>query len=146
MKASERCISLIQEFEGYAAQKYDDVGGKPTIGYGHLIRAGEAFPARLSESDATALLCRDLEGVEACVEGAVDTTLSQDQFDALASFVFNLGCSKFAGSTLLRKLNAGDYAGAAAEFPKWCRVGAKEVPGLLRRRLAEQLLFNSSVD
>ena len=143
MKASERCIELVKEFEGFAAQRYDDVGGKPTIGYGHLIRAGETFPPRLSESDATALLCRDLEGVEACIEGYVDATLTQNQFDSLCSLVFNIGCTRFQNSTLLRKINAGNYAAAAEEFVRWCHVGVKEVPGLLRRRLAEQLLFNT---
>jgi lysozyme len=142
MKVSERGLGLVREFEGYAAEPYDDVGGKLTWGYGHLCKTGEAPPKCISEADALALLCRDMETAEACVEGNVDVPLTQNQFDALCSFAFNLGCMRLSGSTLLRKLNASDYAGAGAEFVKWCKVGATEVPGLLRRRLAEQMLFN----
>lgn len=143
MKASDRCIALIKEFEGLATECYDDVGGKPTIGYGHLIRKGEAF-TNVDESEATRLLCGDLEAAEACVDGFVEVPLTQGQFDALCSFVFNLGCLNFQGSTLLKKLNAGDYAGARAEFPRWSRVGQRQIDGLLRRRLAEQLLFDAA--
>jgi len=141
VKASDRAIRLIAEFEGFASEPYDDVGGKSTIGYGHLIRKGESF-TRIDEAEATRLLCDDLEVAEACVESCVDVALTQGQFDALCSFVFNLGCARLKSSSLLKYLNAGQYAKAADEFPKWCRVGAKQVPGLLRRRLAEQLLFN----
>jgi lysozyme len=142
VKASDRAISLIKEFEGYASEAYDDIGGKVTWGFGHLCKSGETPPKHISEADATALLCVDLESAEACIEGIVDVPLTQNQFDALCSFVFNLGCTRFMNSTLLRRINARDYAGAGAEFPKWCRVGQNEVPGLLRRRLAEQSLFN----
>lgn len=142
MKASDRAIKLICEFEGFASEPYDDVAGKRTIGYGHLLRKGESF-TKIDEAEATRLLCDDLEVAEACIEACVDAPLTQAQFDALCSFVFNLGCTRLKTSTLLRKLNDGDYAGASNEFPKWCRVGTKQVPGLLRRRLAEQLLFNS---
>ena len=141
MKASDRAIRLICEFEGFASEPYDDTGGKSSIGYGHLVRKGESF-TRIDEAEATRLLCVDLQDAEACVESCVDVDLTQSQFDALCSFVFNLGCARLRSSTLLKLLNASDYAGAAAEFPKWCRVGTKQVPGLLRRRLAEQLLFN----
>jgi lysozyme len=141
VKASDRAIRLIAEFEGFASEPYDDVGGKPTIGYGHLIRKGESF-TRIDEAEATRLLCDDLEVAEACVESCVDVALTQGQFDALCSFTFNLGCARLKSSSLLKYLNAGQYAKAADEFPKWCRVGTKQVPGLLRRRLAEQLLFN----
>jgi lysozyme len=128
MKCSEAGIRLIQEFEGYAAEPYDDVGCKVTWGYGHLCKTGETPPKHISEADATALLCRDLEIAEACVDGLVDVDLSQNQFDALCSFAFNLGCSKFMTSTLLRKINAGDPT-ASEEFTKWCRVGNNQVPG-----------------
>lgn len=144
MKASDRAVSLIKQFEGFAAEAYADVGSKATIGYGHMIRKGEVF-GKITEDEATRMLCRDLCDAEACVQAAVDVALNQNQFDALCSFVFNLGCSRLLSSTLLRKLNAGDYPGAAAEFPKWSKVGQNQVEGLLRRRLAEQLLFNSGL-
>ena len=133
---------MVQEFEGLATEPYEDVVGKWTVGYGHLLRSGEPR-CKITEADAVRLLCNDMRDAEACVEGAVDVPLTQNQADALYSFVFNLGCARLLSSTLLKKLNAKDYAGAAAEFPKWCRAGGRDVPGLLRRRLAEQLLFNT---
>jgi lysozyme len=142
MKASDRAIALIQEFEGLATECYADVGGKATIGYGHLIRKGESFTT-IDEAEAVRILCADLEDAEACIEASVEVDLTQAQFDALCSFVFNLGCEQFKRSTLLRLLNGGDYTAAAGEFPRWCRVGRNAVPGLLRRRIAEQMLFQS---
>jgi len=78
-------------------------------------------------------------------EAAADVKepLSDDQTAALADFIYNLGAGNFRSSTLLRKLNAGDYAGAAAEFDKWDYAGGKELAGLLRRREAETTLFTS---
>lgn len=143
MKASDRCIDLIKEFEGFASQPYTDAGGKNAWGYGHTQKKGERVPQSISESDATTLLCRDLEGCEAAVEQYVEASLTQAQFDALCSFVYNLGPARLLGSMLLKKLNAGDYDGAADQFPRWCRVGQNQVEGLLRRRLAEQLLFKT---
>lgn len=140
MKCSDRGITLIKQFEGCRVEVYDDIGQKPTIGYGHLCKAGERF-SRLTESEATSLLCSDLISAEACIEDSLEVAVSQNQFDALVSLVFNIGCPAFAGSTLLRLLNLGDYGGAADQFTRWDRVGRKEVDGLLRRRLAEQALF-----
>lgn len=141
MKASDGCVDLLKEFERYAERPYDDVGGKLSWGYGHLGKRGETPPASISEADATALLCVDLREAEACIDAAVDVDLTQNQYDALCSFVFNLGCGALNKSTLLQKLNRGDYTGAAGEFEKWCRVGVTQVAGLLRRRLAERALF-----
>lgn len=143
MNASDRCLDLIKEFEGFASEPYEDVAGYRTWGYGHKQRKGEAAPATISEADATRLLCNDIQTAECCVSDAVEVALNQNRFDALCSFVFNLGGHAFEGSTLLKLLNAGDYSGASGEFPKWCRAGQNQVPGLLRRRLAEQLLFDT---
>jgi lysozyme len=142
VKCSDKGIRVIQEFEGLATECYDDVGGKPTIGYGHLIRKGETYK-RVSEEQATRLLCDDLKTAEACVEESVDVQLTQGQFDALVSFVFNLGCFNLKRSSLLKLLNAGKYAEAKSEFTKWSFVGQEHVAGLLRRRIAEQLLWES---
>jgi len=142
VRCSDAGIALIKEFEGFQPQPYDDLGGKPTVGFGHLIKQGESF-SQISESQATSLLCSDLVTAEACIEDCVDVPLTQNQFDALCSFVFNLGCLKLRGSTLLRHLNNGAYDLAADEFQKWCRVGQNQVEGLLRRRLAEKLLFET---
>lgn len=142
MKCSDTGIELIKEFEGFRSETYDDIGGKPTVGYGHLVRSDDSFGS-LTETQATALLCEDLLVAEACIEDCVDVPLTQNQFDALCSFVFNLGCLKLRGSTLLRHLNNGAYDLAANEFQKWCRVGQNQVDGLLRRRIAERLLFET---
>lgn len=142
MNASDRCIQLIKEFEGFEPLPYKDAVGKLTVGYGHLIRAGEVFPTTgLTEAEATELLCKDLKDAEACVDAWVDAPLESYQFDALCSFVFNLGCQRLKTSTLLKKLNREDYKGAAAEFDKWVMAGGKKLNGLVRRRAAERALF-----
>jgi lysozyme len=140
MKICDAGIALVKQFESFSARVYADVGGKPTIGWGHLIKKGEVFD-RLTESEATALLCRDLEWAEACVSDCVDAPLTQNQFSACVSLIFNIGCAAFKGSTLLKRINAGDPK-ASDEFRKWCKVGQNQVTGLLRRRIAEQLLFD----
>lgn len=142
MRCSDTGIELIKEFEGFRSETYDDIGGKPTVGYGHLVRSGDSFGS-LTEAQATALLCEDLVAAEACIEDCVEVALTQNQFDALCSFVFNLGCTRLRGSSLLRLLNKGAYDLAANEFQKWCKVGQCQVDGLLRRRLAEKLLFET---
>ena len=146
MKVSDRGIKLIQEFEGCSLVPYQDIVGKWTIGYGHLIRPTDDFDAPLTLSQATALLCDDLSKFEAWVLGYVTVDINQNQFDALVSFTYNLGPGALQKSSLLRKLNAGDYAGAAEEFPKWCKAGGKEIAGLLRRRNAEKDLFLTTLE
>ena len=140
MKASQKAIDLIREFEGFEAKPYADAVGIPTIGYGHVILKGEHFD-ELTESEAVELLCKDLEKAEACILREVSVTITQEQFDALCSFVFNLGCGAFIRSTLLQKLNNGDAPGAADEFARWNKAGGKVLAGLTRRREAERELF-----
>jgi len=114
-----------------------------TIGYGHTSTAYEGMV--ITEAEAERLLRKDLAWVRAAIAKHVDVPLSQEQYDALASFIFNLGEANFRSSTLLRKLNASDYVGAANEFPKWNkqRQGGKlvELRGLTRRRAHERELF-----
>lgn len=141
MKTSEAGIMLIKMFEGFSARPYDDVVGKKTIGYGHLIKDGESFTS-MTDEEATILLASDLSHAEDCIETFVDVELSQNEYDALISFIFNLGCSAFKGSTLCRLLNNGNKDGASKQFPRWNKAGGKEVAGLTRRRLAEQAMFN----
>lgn len=140
MRASDACIELIKEFEGFEPVAYLDAVKIPTIGYGHVVRRGEKF-TQLSESEATELLCRDLMQFEACVSAMVEVDLTQAQFDALCSFTFNVGCGKLESSTLLRKLNAGLYEQAADEFLRWDKAGGKRLAGLTRRREAERSMF-----
>jgi len=142
MKTSQDGIDLIKSFEGFAPMGYICPAGKLTIGYGHVIRKGETF-GTLTEPEATALLAVDLVKYEAAVLGCVDpdVALEQHQFDALVSFCYNVGPANVKTSTLLKKLNNGDYEGAANEFQKWVRGGGKVLPGLVKRRIAERAMF-----
>lgn len=142
MKTSALGVALIKQFEGLRTCAYLDAAGIWTIGYGHTgadVRSG----ARIDTAQADRLLRQDLSVAEEAVRALVTVPLAQASFDALASFVFNIGANAFAGSTLLRKLNAGDPEGAAAEFERWRHAGGRVLPGLLRRRIAERTLFLS---
>lgn len=147
MTPSPAALALIKKFEGFAAHPYTCPAGKKTVGFGHVIRDGEKFQVPLSEDAAEALLTRDVQRFARGVDGAVRVRIEQCQFDALVSFAFNVGLGALLGSTLLRKLNAGDTAGAADEFLRWDkatnpRTGKKEpLAGLTRRRQAERDLF-----
>ena len=141
---SEAGVDLIKASEGLETSAYPDPGnrvtGEPwTIGYGHTrgVHRGDSC----TEAQATAWLREDLRAAEGAVRHLVDVPLGQGQFDALASFVFNVGPSAFGNSTLLRLLNAGDAAGAAGQFKRWNRGADGVLPGLVARRAAERALF-----
>lgn len=137
-------LAHIKGWEGFRSTVYLDQAGKRTIGYGHLIKPGESF-GTISEAEASRLLARDVSWAETAVNQAVKVPLSQNQFDALVSFVFNVGVGNFSTSTLLKRLNAGDYLSAQQNFTRWIYVspgGVKQVSaGLANRRLAEAQLF-----
>lgn len=141
MKYSDKGMALTESFEGCKLEAYRDIVGVWTNGYGntHGVVPGSVITQEQAEAD----LASNIEGSVYVVNKVVTVPLTQGQFDALVDFVFNLGSGAFQSSTLLRKLNAGDYSGASAEFPKWNHAGGVEVAGLTRRRLAEQALFNS---
>lgn len=141
MQISDAGIRAIQDFEGFSPDRYADSAGLPTIGYGHLIRPHEQIPERISQAYATGLLRQDLNVAEACVNRLVQVDLTQAQYDALVSFTFNLGCGALSKSTLLKRLNAGDYHGAAREFLKWVYAGGRKIEGLMNRRVAERAMF-----
>ena len=134
-------MQLIRNFEGFVDHVYKDAVGYPTIGIGHLIKAGEVFPEKITEVEANEILAKDLKEAEDAVNTMVKVTLRQNQFDALVSFVFNLGAGNFAGSTLLKMVNASDFNNAAGQFIRWNRAGGKVLAGLTRRREAEAALF-----
>jgi lysozyme len=143
-RVTARGIDAIKQREGLRLKAYKDSAGRWTIGYGHLIQKGEEYllsDQGITENDAELLLRSDLSKAESAIKRLVTVPLTANQFDALVSFVFNIGSSAFQQSTLLQKLNSGDYAGAAAEFPKWRFAGGLESPGLLARRAAEQSTF-----
>lgn len=139
MKVSNNGINLVKHFEGLELKAYRDSVGILTIGYGHThaVKAGDV----ITGEQADAFLREDLQVAELNVNTNVKVKLTQGQFDALVSFVFNLGSGNFVKSTLIRKLNAGDYAGAADEFGRWVNAGGKKLPGLVKRRAAEREVF-----
>lgn len=144
MQTSDKGIALIKQFEGCKLLAYQDSVGVWTIGYGWTqpvdgkpIRAGMS----INQETAERLLKTGLVSYENDVSRLVKVRLAQWQFDALVSFTYNLGARSLSTSTLLRKLNAGDYAGAADEFLRWNKAGGKVLNGLTRRREAERALF-----
>lgn len=141
---SQNGLALTQKFEGLRLTAYQDQVGIWTIGYGHTGK--DVHPKlTITQEQANNLLMQDVASAVAAVNRLVTVVFNQNGFDALVDFAFNLGNNALSGSTLLRKLNAGDFAGAADEFPKWCHAGGKLVPGLLRRRQAEQRLFQQGI-
>lgn len=137
---SQLGIDLIKKWEGFRNHVYMDAAGLPTIGYGHLIRTGEEFTA-ITEAEAEALLHKDVRKAVSAVQRLIVTPLTQNQFDALVSFTFNLGGGALQRSTLRRKVNRGDVQGAAREFPRWVYAGGRKLRGLQRRRAEEASLF-----
>ncbi len=129
--------------EGFRAAPYQDTAGNWTIGYGHKLGDAEWY-ASIDEAQGTHLLADDIRVAEDAVNSLVSVDLSQAQFDALVSFVFNIGAGAFRKSTLLAKLNAGDVAGASAQFPRWIHSGGRVDPILVARREDEQRLFLQS--
>lgn len=141
MQISKAGLDLIKQFEGLYLKAYRCPAGVPTIGYGHT--AGVAMGQTITQQQADDYLRRDVRQFERAVARLVTVPLTQGQFDALVSFAFNLGEGALAQSTLLRMLNAGDYAGAAAQFDRWNKAGGRVLPGLVRRRAAERALFEA---
>lgn len=142
MRISQKGLNLIKEFEGLELKAYKDSVGVVTIGYGSTgphVSMGMTITA----DQAEALLKNDVNRFEKGVMDLVTAPITQNQFDALVSFSFNLGLGNLKASTLLRKLNSLDYVGAANEFPRWNKAGGKVLAGLTRRREAEKKLFLS---
>lgn len=152
MKATTAAVNLIVRFEGLRLDAYLDPGGTPTIGYGTTVypngvrvKLGDG----ISTNEAHEFLAFDVSKFASGVSDRVaGVRLNQNQFDALVSFTYNVGLAAFAGSTMLRKLTAGDLAGAAAEFPRWNKATVGGVltvmPGLVTRRAVERALFETA--
>jgi lysozyme len=139
MILSENGLKLIESFEGCRLDAYLDQVGIPTIGYGRIygVRMGD----KCTQEQAEEWLSEDVKNSEDVVNDLVEVPLTQNQFDALVDFVYNLGSGNFEKSTLLRRLNKGDYQGASQQFEVWNRAGGFVRDGLTRRRLAEKKLF-----
>ena len=139
MKLSENGKAFICSHEGCILSAYQDGGGIWTIGYGHTINVSSTDI--ISQAQAEVFLLQDLTPVEACINKKVAVSLNQNQFDSLCSFIFNVGVSAFNNSTLLKKLNANDFTGAANEFTRWVYDNGKFIEGLFNRRQHEKNLF-----
>lgn len=137
---SQDGLALTQQFEGCRLTAYQDQVGVWTIGYGHTGR-DVTSGLIITQDQANALLSSDIAGSSAYVNQVVMVALQQNQFDALVDFVFNLGRAAFGNSTMLRYLNAGNFAGASGQFVLWDHAGGQVVLGLLRRRQAEAAMF-----
>lgn len=137
--------NLIKEFEGFRATSYLCPAGVWTIGYGTTKMNGKNIKqsAKITTEEAEVLLEEDLKKFEDGVNKLVSVELTQNQFDAIISFVYNLGIGSLQKSTLLKKLNAGLTSEAADEFLKWDKAKGERLPGLTRRRKAERDLFLS---
>ena len=139
MRTGDEGIALIRHFEGCRLDAYLCPAGVWTIGYGHTkgVKEGET----IDQEAAEAFLIEDLEEFEGYVTEMVEVPLSQSQFDALVSWTFNLGPSNLERSTLLAKLNQGEYTDVPFEIKRWTRAGGVILPGLIKRRNAEAALF-----
>ena len=145
MKISNNGLNLIKQFEGLRLAAYDDGAGVWTIGYGTIkypngarVKKGD----KITQAQADQYIANDVATFERSVNMLVNVPLTQNQFDALVSFTYNLGATNLSASTLLKKLNTKDYKGTSAEFQKWNKAGGKVMTGLVRRRKAEMELFN----
>lgn len=146
MKISENGFELIRTFEGFRSEAYRDSVGIWTIGYGwtHPVDGISIDNGMMITSDKAENLLRvGIQKYEQNINRYVKVPLTQNQFDALVSFAYNLGSQALNQSTLLKLLNAGNTQGAAEEFLRWNKAGGRVLPGLTRRREAERELFLS---
>jgi len=144
MQTSKVGREFIKGFEQLHLKAYPDpgTGGKPwTIGWGHTkgVKQGD----RITQEQAEQFFSDDLAVFELTVNSAIKRPMTQSQFDAMVSLAFNIGGAAFAGSTLVKKFNAGDVQGTADEFSKWRNSAGKVMPGLVKRRAAEREVFLS---
>ena len=133
---------ILKFFEGCKLTAYQDSVGVWTIGYGHTKGVYEGMT--ITQEEAEQMLLTELEEYEGYVEKYVTVPLTQNQFDALVVWVYNLGPTNFRNSTLLKELNAGNYTAAGQEITRWNKAGGKVLAGLVKRREAEAKLFNAS--
>eukprot|EP01128_Nolandella_sp_AFSM9_P012782 TRINITY_DN9610_c0_g1_i1.p1 TRINITY_DN9610_c0_g1~~TRINITY_DN9610_c0_g1_i1.p1 ORF type:complete len:207 (-),score=44.86 TRINITY_DN9610_c0_g1_i1:129-656(-) len=136
-------IDLIKSFEGWFSCWYLDPVGLPTIGWGHLIVKGDPYKKGdcITKAEGTQLLQKELRRTEACISAQAKVKLSCNEFAALVSWAFNVGCGASGSSTLMKKLNAGDRQAVPSELARWNKAGGRVLAGLTRRRKAEGDMF-----
>ena len=141
MRTGRDGVELIRHFEGCRLDAYLCPAGVWTIGYGHTANVKEGDS--IDQEAAEAFLIEDLESFERDVTRLVEVPLTQQQFDALVSWTFNLGAGNLAESTLLRELNNYQYEKVPEQIMRWVRAGGQVLEGLVKRRAAEAALFQS---
>ena len=141
MKISLEGLALIKRFEGCRLESYKCSANVLTIGYGHT--SGVKETDTITQDEADKLLQEDVEQFEKHVDDNVTVELGQSQFDALVAWTFNLGVGNLRQSTMLKKLNEGDYQSVPSEMKRWNKASGKTLDGLIRRRKAEGLLFEN---
>ena len=141
MKISSNGIELIKVFEGLELEAYKCAAGVWTIGYGHIKGVHEGM--NITEDTANKMLMEELVEYENYIDQAVTVPLAQCQYDAMVSWVYNLGNGNLTSSTLLKVLNSGDYDGVPAQMMRWNKAGGKVLEGLTRRRQAEADMFSN---
>ena len=147
MSPSEKCIALIQQFEGFSASAYPDVVGVYTIGYG-TTKYPDGRKVRLSDPECTKeqaveWLQNDLKRFVDDLNNMLKVEVAQHEFDALCSLIYNIGPTNLKSSTLMKKLNAGKNKEAALEFLRWNKASGQIIPGLVNRRFAEKKVFEN---
>ncbi len=141
MRINQKGIDLIKKWEGFRAKAYICAAGVLSVGFG--TTGNRVYPGLIIDKEtADKWLIEDCKKFETVINNAIKVPLTSNQFSALVSFVYNVGSGAFTRSTLLRKLNAGDYQGACAELDRWVNGGGRKLPGLVKRRNDEQALFN----
>lgn len=150
METSKKGIEVIKTFEGFRSKPYLDSAGIPTIGYGFTIypdgRRVTLNDKHITKEEADRIMKLVLRKYEECVNELVKKEINQNQFDALVSFVYNVGCNSFKKSTLLKKVNRNPSdISIKEEFLKWNKAGGKELKGLTRRRTVEAELYFSHI-
>ena len=164
MKISENGINMLKNLEGSVIKGdkhviYDDKTGKPvdvnkplprgaTIGYGHLIKPGEIFADGINEIQATELLYNDIALAQNAVQNNIIVPITQNQYDALVAFAYNIGCNNFANSTVVKYINkpgfqSKRYPTLETAWKAWNKSGGRIIKGLVNRRNYEWMLFNN---
>ena len=141
MKISPAGLSFIKDWEKSNARAEDDGFGYLTIGYGHRVKPGEQFPAKITKAFALEILARDISWAEQAVDVLIREPLTQNQYDALVSLTFNIGATHFENSSVRTFINAGQFDKAAGCFRLWNKSKGVIAPGLITRRAQEKDIF-----
>lgn len=143
MNTSATGQQAVRNEEGLRLQVYICAGGKATIGYGHKLKVGESFPNGITKTQAEQLFQRDISTAESVINKYVKVLLTQNQYDALVEFVFNIGSEYFRKSTILKRLNERKFDEAANEFGRWIYAGGKICEALISRRSRTRKRFSN---